>query len=148
MEVSLNMQNNQKGLTLVEILAAITILSIVLLTFSSLFLQSSKFTNSNKDRLSEIEVAEEIVGTIRSSQSFKDLTGIKKDNVIVNQIPIKNLINSSYVYNHPESNYVITITLSNGPANTTLRKAVIKVEDLEGQPAELFTTEMYIEDGL
>ena len=39
---------NEKGLTLVEILVAITILSIVLITFSSFFLQSAKHTNSNK----------------------------------------------------------------------------------------------------
>lgn len=57
---------NEKGLTLVEILVAITILSIVLITFSSFFLQSAKHTNSNKEKLTAVQVAEDLVAKVRS----------------------------------------------------------------------------------
>lgn len=45
------MIKNEKGLTLLEVLASIVILTIILTSFYGLFIQSAKFTKINEDEL-------------------------------------------------------------------------------------------------
>ncbi|HHY20702.1 MAG TPA: type II secretion system protein, partial [Bacilli bacterium] len=43
----MKLRNEEKGMSLVEVVVSITILSIILLSFASLFQQSSKTTENN-----------------------------------------------------------------------------------------------------
>ena len=59
--------NNNRGLTLVEILAALIILSLVFIAFMTFFSQSAKFTMHNKEKLTAVQVAEDVVAIIRTN---------------------------------------------------------------------------------
>jgi len=98
--------HNEKGLTLVEILAALVILGIILISFSSFFLQSAKNTKYNEEKLTAIDLSEEIVADIRRNpEMYKDI--------------------KVYIYNEtPSVNAIITV--EEGPTKR-LRKANINV---------------------
>lgn len=49
--------NNQKGITLVEVVAAILIISLVTLSFSQFFIQSNKVSAYNNEKLVVINLA-------------------------------------------------------------------------------------------
>lgn len=57
---------NEQGLTLIEVLASLVIISIVLISFSSILIQATKHTKYNKEKLTEVDIAEELVGDIRA----------------------------------------------------------------------------------
>lgn len=109
---------NNRGLTLVEILAALVILGIVLVTFMSFFTQSAKFTAFNNEKLTAVQVAEDVVAQVR----------------------IGDLVIGSY------EDYEVSIEIEEGPEN--LKKAIITVtsvseRELKSKP---FITEMYFEE--
>ena len=142
------MLKNQNGMTLVEILAALTILSIVLISFTMIFLQSSYFTAHNKESLTMIQLGEEIVGDIRADYSFKNLVGIKKDGVEVDLTrPFINLNDGEYIYHPPLTDYKVTINLKPGLISGYLKRAEIKITTVNSNQ-KAFETEMYIEVGL
>lgn len=51
-------QKNEKGLTLVEVLAALVILSIVLMSFTALFANTNRMAVSNNEKLVVINLAD------------------------------------------------------------------------------------------
>ncbi|WP_449537144.1 prepilin-type N-terminal cleavage/methylation domain-containing protein [Ferdinandcohnia sp. Marseille-Q9671] len=53
--------NNQKGLTLIEILASIVILSIIILVSANFFIQGSKFSKVTDEKFSDLQVAKDIL---------------------------------------------------------------------------------------
>ncbi|CAM3109086.1 type II secretion system protein [Filibacter tadaridae] len=116
---------DEKGVTLVEILAALVILSIVLVVFFTFFLQSAKFTQHNKEKLTAVEVAEDVVADVRNWKSKE---------------------NGKYV-NNSYDGYDVNIVIQPGPAG--LQKARITVETFskEGIKESSFTTEMYFGGG-
>lgn len=59
-----------KGFTLIEILVALVILSIILLSFMSFFTQSSLFTQKNKEKLTAINLAQEMIVTIKNQPAL------------------------------------------------------------------------------
>src|SRR5690606_7901361 len=69
---------NNKGLTLVEILAALVLLSIVLITFMSFFTQSAKFTAHNQETLTAVQIGEQAVSDIRGLETIFDIATAKK----------------------------------------------------------------------
>ena len=123
-----NYIQNAKGLTLVEILAALVILGILLISFSSFFLQSAKNTKYNEEKLTAIDLSEEIVADIRRNpEMYKDL--------------------KVYIYNETPSVKAI-ITVEEGPTER-LRKANINV--IPSNNSEIkhdFMTEIFFEVSL
>ncbi|WP_438311216.1 type IV pilus modification PilV family protein [Sporosarcina sp. FA9] len=113
----------EKGVTLVEILATLVLLSIVLIGFFSFFTQSATFTKHNKEKLTAVQIAEDVVAKIRNSE-----------------YPDTNLEIKDY------SGYIVDIVIEDGPAG--LKKAEIKVETdtTTGIKGSSFTTEMYFEE--
>ena len=111
---------NEKGLTLVEILSALVILGIVLVSVMSFFTQSAKFTSHNNEKLTNIQVAEEVIAEVR--------LGTCTSNKIINK-----------------KNHVIEIEIEAGPGD--LKLAIITVNSpLEaGIDEPEFTTQMYFE---
>lgn len=59
--------HNEDGLTLIEILASLVIISIVLISFSTILLQAMKHTKYNEEKLTEVDIAEEVIGKIRAA---------------------------------------------------------------------------------
>jgi len=60
---------NSNGLTLVELLVAIVILSIVLLTSMSIFSQAMKFSRITEENLVAINFAEKVLSEIKNGSS-------------------------------------------------------------------------------
>lgn len=120
----LNFKLNENGLTLIEVLASIVILSIVLISFSSILLQSVKHTKYNEEKLTAVDIAEEVVGMMRGTKSTKvDVT------------------------KYLETPFDIVTTCEEGPVG--LSKATITVEAKENktQKQSPFVTEIYIQQG-
>ncbi|TWT08388.1 type II secretion system protein [Planococcus sp. CPCC 101016] len=115
-------RKNEKGLTLVEILAALVILGIVLVSFMSFFTQSAKFTTYNYEKLTAVQVAEDVISNVRE----------------------KGLVSSDYRTRYPQ--YTIEIVSSNGPT-PNLKRAIITVKSAQGTRSKQpeFKTEMYYE---
>lgn len=111
---------NEKGLSLVEILAAVVILAIVLVSVMSFFTQSAKFTAHNSEKLTNVQVAEDVIAEVRVGK-YQNNSSFKK------------------------AGYEIAITINTGPEN--LKLATIKVKSPTGAGINKpeFTTEMYFE---
>ena len=129
---------NEKGLTLVEILAALVILGIVLVGVMSFFTQSAKFTASNHDTLTAVQVGEEVVSKVRGIHSLMDLTKAPEK-----FIGNANEINSATLY----SDYDISVKKKDDLVASKLQKVTITVlsKKNDSKPNSAFKTEMYIE---
>ena len=130
MKITMNMKEN--GLTLIEVVASIVILSIVLLSFAGMFLQSTKHTKYNKEKLTSVEVAEDVVADLRFVNNLDELEGYTKID--------------DYTYEIIYSNHNVKIVVSDGPADLNLSKVVITVvtDSETATKKSSFTTEMYI----
>ncbi|WP_458412330.1 type IV pilus modification PilV family protein [Schinkia sp. CFF1] len=62
-------KRGSKGFTLIEVLVAVVILSIILLTFFGFFSQSALFTNRNKQQLTAVNLAQEVIATMKSNSA-------------------------------------------------------------------------------
>ncbi|MDF2606474.1 MAG: prepilin-type N-terminal cleavage/methylation protein [Bacillales bacterium] len=64
---------NQNGVSLVEILAALTILGIIFVSFLSFFPQASKSSNKTGEMLTAVNLAKEKLVTIQNDNNIKSL---------------------------------------------------------------------------
>jgi len=110
------------GLTLVEILAALVILTIVFTAFFSFFTQSAIFTKHNKEKLTAVQVAEEVVADVRDGE-FE--TGP-----------------------YDKDGYEVSIMIKSELVGLGLKKAVITVKSPSdvGIKGSSFITEMYFSE--
>lgn len=128
--------HNEKGMTLVELLAALALLGIVLVTFMSLFTQSAKFTAHNQETLTAVQVGEEVVAEVRKIGKIEDL---KK--------PANTILAKKITDTQTYAPYIVTIEEQTAPTSVSakLKKAVITVKSAPGaginEPE--FKTEMY-----
>ncbi|MFC3211888.1 type IV pilus modification PilV family protein [Planomicrobium okeanokoites] len=139
-----NFLNKEKGMTLVELLAAIALLGIVLFTFMSIFTQSAKFSAHNQETLTAVQIAEQIVSDVR------DLETILTLNNVDNYKKVGGFIEDKDTYDHfivKVTEEEIQVTRPDSPATILkLKKAKISVKAKPGfginEPE--FKTEMYL----
>ena len=117
----------ERGVSLVEVVASIVLVTIILLSFFGFFVNSAKHTKFNEDKLTSIEIAENIIATIRS-----------------NPIEYRNNVSNKEV--NVSSEYISSITIIDGP-NALLKKATIKVKPMTGKGIKQspFITHIYYE---
>lgn len=120
---------NEDGLTLVEILASLVIISIVLISFSTILLQAAKHTKYNKEKLTEVDIAEEVVGEMREANSIN--------------INLDQYNDSKYLVKEP--------VCETGPSGLSKVTIEVEVKEGQGQKKSSFITEIYLklkeEDG-
>jgi len=125
----------ESGLTLVEVLASLVILTIVFISFFAFFTQSATFTKHNKEKLSAVDIAESVVADIRHYKNISKLIEFSR--------------NAAGEYENTTSypGFKVKIEENNGPVDS-LTKAIISVEtDTDiGVKGSSFTTEMYFEE--
>lgn len=68
MRYKMNGLKNNKGLTLIEVLASIVILSIVIISFVALFPQMSLFNEKTEENLDAISIAKEVLVEMKSTK--------------------------------------------------------------------------------
>ena len=107
-----NVHSNNKGLTLVEVLASIILISIILFTFFSFFIQSAKTGKSSEEVVDATYLAQgemEKIYEVSNKGDFK--SGI---NEIVNSLSYKQLSpDSSKEYRDPtksQDGFYLTLT--------------------------------------
>ena len=115
------LMKNEKGLTLVEILAALVILGIVLVSVMSFFTQSAKFTASNYEKLTNVQVAEEVIAEVREGAYVRSENFTRDDD------------------------YFVEIIIQEGPSNLGLATVTVKSPSGAGIDDPEFTTQMYFE---
>ncbi|MBO0601343.1 type II secretion system protein [Sporosarcina sp. E16_3] len=128
------------GLSIVEVLAALVILSIVFIAFFSFFTQSATFTKHNKEKLTAVQIAEEVVAKVRVIKSLDKFDEMAKLNGY-------KLTNGVYVNSNSYPDYEVEIKVGTGPVSG-LNKAVITVETHTnvGITDSTFKTEMYFDE--
>lgn len=135
-------QSNERGVSLVEILAAIVLLSIVLFSFYAFFINSATFTTINKKKLTAVDIAEQVVSDLRKNTSYEQLNEIGY-----------HLENGKYINSSRYTDYSISLTFSNiEDIESGLLKVLIEVSTKDtGQKSKSvpFRTEIYwgLEDG-
>lgn len=133
--------NNEKGVTLIELTAAIVLLSIVFFSFYAIFINAASHTQANKKRLSNTDIAERIIADVRSMSSFGDLK------VLGFQQQGDKYVNDQY-YGHEVILKTETIAMPAGVegVHSELQKVVITVKPIKPRPGtSSFTTEIYWE---
>jgi prepilin-type N-terminal cleavage/methylation domain-containing protein len=119
---------NEKGMTLIEVLASIVILSIIVVSLLTFFVQSSRSSNISKNITDATYIAENemegIYGPIASSISlstFATPSGYtEKSKTLVNGVPVK------AVYEKDVPKHYISLELSSGEGDT-LVKVIVRV---------------------
>lgn len=66
---------SNKGFTLIEVLASIILISIILLSFAQIFMQSNKFMHRNNEQLVVINLADAVVEKLKSFPQEKNNSG-------------------------------------------------------------------------
>jgi len=129
---------NERGISLVEILAAVVILGIVLVSVMTFFTQSAKFTASNHETLTAVQVGEEVVAKVRGVKSLTELT-VSPEKFVGNATKVT----STTLH----SEFSITVEKTQGVVTSKLQKVKITVlsKNNMSNPNSAFTTEMFYE---
>jgi len=122
------MKNNQ-GLSLVELLVSIVILSIVIVSFMSFFSQSMKFSRIIEEKLAAINIAEEILSNAKKNPEEE---------------PIKLLTEQQIELNKKKYYAEISITQSSEEKKLALKRIQVKIFNTKEHDSSLKpVTEIY-----
>jgi prepilin-type N-terminal cleavage/methylation domain-containing protein len=131
--------DNQDGLTLLEVLLSIVILTIVLTSFAGFFSQSALFVKKNEEKLSTSQTAQQVVNLIESHISKSKLQ-TKCTNLTtgaeckLNKVDLETL--SGQIIN---TTYNISATFKLSEENLIKTKVMIKDDDDPESSSETFT---------
>jgi prepilin-type N-terminal cleavage/methylation domain-containing protein len=123
---------NEKGLTLIEVLASLVLLSIIVVSLLSFFTHSARSNNVSKSIMNATYTAEatmeEMYGVITSTKSLNELikpTGYNEVNKTANRIE----------YQKKVSSYSLTIVLTSttDPSLVNLKVKAYKDTKIEAQ---------------
>ncbi|MFS0775783.1 prepilin-type N-terminal cleavage/methylation domain-containing protein [Neobacillus sp. 3P2-tot-E-2] len=125
---------NEKGLTLIEILASIVILSIIIISLLSFFVQSSRSTNVSKSIMNATYIAqttmEEMYSVITATKSINELSKPATYNEIVKTA-------NQVVYQKNVSNHSVTVELTPYTVDASLVNLKVKVNKDTKQEAQM-----------
>lgn len=124
-----NYFSTEKGLTLIEILASIVILSLIVVSFLSMFVQSSRTNNFSKRIVDATYVAEtqmEEINNLNKSLASSSLANLADE--IKNKNGYTTDSSCSNCYAKPISGHYVLVQFKNvSTVSTDLGKVLIKV---------------------
>ena len=90
--------NNTKGLTLIEVLASIVLLSIVIVSFMSLFPQMTLMNNKTEENLQSANVGKELLVELKklTYESIKNGNNLPNTNISIDKNSNPILIEGTY----------------------------------------------------
>lgn len=140
------LKKQQEGMTLIEVVAAIVILSIVLITFFNFFINSSIFNNKNDSNIKAINITREQIVNFNNTYKSVPWSDIEKEFIVDVSNPgiyKKEWTDGDYII-EASIDSTIEPTLGSGYSSyyRELRKVQIKVwkDSKEGPPlSESFT---------
>lgn len=120
------MKNNQKGFSLIEVIASIVIISIVLLSFFQLFIQTNKTAVANNEKLVVINLADAALERIKVTPIKEDPTIINVNDYFNNNSADPNIYPKSMILNNTKYN----INYLASQSSNTLKNAKYSEKDL------------------
>ena len=124
---------NEKGVTLVEVIASLVLLTILLISFFTLFVQSSKTTKSS---------AQIVDATYLAQTEMEEIYKFSKDNGLTRSIiendlgfkPEDPTITNPRSYTKPSSNPLINLRIADnknvdGSVNNDLMNVIVEVKE-------------------
>lgn len=129
---------SQKGLTLIEVLVAIVLLGVIVVSFIPLFIQSTRINTQSKDMINATYVAQTLLEDIHfisreSDDDFKIKLISMGYEEVVNNCP------TNFCFQQENNGYYIWTEFTNLNSQESLPHAIIKVyedhskEQLEAQ---------------
>jgi len=146
--------NNNKGFTLVEVLVSVVLLSIIILTFSNLFIFSNKTAVSNNEKLVAVHLAKATLERIKLDPfSYIKDPRVGSTNYQTNPItftkdacptavPCQNLF--SITINDRTYNTSVTATQKSGEKTLKLVNLVVEVQLANSTPKVSTKIEGYV----
>ena len=133
---------SEKGFTLIEILASISLITIIIIAVSTAFINYANFTKILENKLTSVHVAEELVTVIKNNDELAELlnttTEYNTGCATPKQVPLDKL---PYVLaNYSQYNPTIWICQSPDEEQLDLYRVKINIADASGtDQASLFT---------
>lgn len=124
---------NEKGLTLIEVLASIVLLSIVIVSFLSLFPQISNFNESTEENLQAAAVAKEVRVLVKESSTNQHPQEFSFTNERTGPY------NGVYIYEGQHNEFHVVIEVDENPFNMNgniqnLYKFKVTIQNDENRP--------------
>lgn len=136
----------EKGFTLIEILASISLITIIIIAISTFLINYANFTKILENKLTSVHVAEEIVTLIKNNDELAQLLNRTNEYntgcSIPKQVPLSEIPSVSNVYEVNNGQYKPTISICQSPDEEELDLYRVKVNiiDINGNDqASLFT---------
>jgi len=98
---------NEKGLTLIEVMASIVLLSIVIVSFLSLFPQITNFNDSTEKNLQAAAVAKEIRVLVKEEKI--DISNPQKTTFLINETVTE--MNDTILHKGEYNNFSVEVTI-------------------------------------
>ena len=127
---------SQKGITLIEILVAIVILGIIVVSFIPLFIQSARTNSQSEEMIDATYVAQSLLEDIYFISKNSDVT---LQNELIDLGYEEDLANcqSSFCFHKEKKGYYVRTELSNLNSHDSLPHVIIKIyEDQSKQKLE------------
>lgn len=121
---------NEKGFTLVEVLASIVIILALLLSFSSIFISNNKYANLNTEKLVVVNLADAQLERIRVMATKLD-SNISFPDIEINGKSYKVIVTSSQTESEEKmniQNVVVKVSAIENNASTTVEGYVVYEE--------------------
>lgn len=121
----------ENGISLVEVIASIVLISIILLSFYKLFLQSATTTKTTEHIIDATYVAQTEMEKFYSLSKSKNFPN-ELDQEVFTGYQYKRVNNGFYIYENKTdySNYLLELKLK--PLTNNLTRIVVKVYDKKG----------------
>lgn len=134
--ITLNYIHNEKGLTLVEVIAGVVLLSIVLLSFFAFFTNAATFNAKNNDNISANNVVREHIANF--TEQYNGETWVITSTGFTQVPGSPNLYQKVFDHNDYKVQIMIDKTPDSSTSASVLRKVEVSVWDgaviPDGQP--------------
>jgi prepilin-type N-terminal cleavage/methylation domain-containing protein len=118
--------NNQNGMTLVEVVAAIAILSIILLTFGGALINNMSYTTATTQKLSTLQLANNVLKKYEE-MSYSDAQSQIGTSKTLDPSQLSSLLNNNSTSADQYQGFDVIVTLSN-PDDVSLSNYLVKVQ--------------------
>lgn len=139
-------EKSEKGFTLIEILASISLITIIIIAISTFLINYANFTKILENKLTSVHVAEEIVTVIKNNDELAQLLNRTNEyntgcatpkQVSLNEVPS---VSAIYELNNSQYRPTISICQSSDEEQLDLYRVKVNIIDINGNDqASLFT---------
>lgn len=120
---------NENGITLVEVIASIVILTIILLSAFQLFIQSAKTTETSENIIDATYIAQREMEKFYSESSSAHLPTELNTEIFLGYVYLEEKDGFFIYQNHSHSHYRLELQLKQNESYPSLTRIILKVID-------------------